>query len=780
MPANDEAFLKRLRAAFQIEAEEHVQAMAAGLLELEGGVAPERRKTLVETIYREAHSLKGAARAVNMAEIETVCQAIESVFSAWKRGELEPEREQFDALHRGVNLVTELLSPGGGPAPQISAAVQALAQVRQGGGSAQRASERHEAPAPSLPPKPGPPLDSPPSPPPAPRDSSAKAPPKNPIPAPAAPREPVRSAAPAETVRISTAKLDSVLLQAEEMLAVKMGTKERTGELRALSAELTRWQAEWARAEPELRALRGDAGGESVPAHAAFLDWNLAFFKSLDVRVGGLVRRAEQEERTLGALVDELLADAKRLVMLPFSRLMEGFPRLVRELSREEGKDVQLLLSGHGVEIDKRILEEMKDALVHLLRNCVDHGVELPAERIAAGKPARATIELHVFQAGASEVNVCVSDDGRGIEVEKVKAVAVRKGLLTEEEAARMPDEQARGLIFQSDLSTSPTITQISGRGLGMAIVRERVQKLGGRVVVESDVGRGATFRITLPLTLATLRGLTVHAAGQAFVVPLNQIERVVRVRPADVETVESRDTITMGGRVLPLVRLAEVLELASPPGVGGVQPERISEALILGVAEERIAFRVDAVGSEAEVLVKPLGWPLLRVRNIAGATVLANGRPVPILRVSDLMKSAVKVRATADAPLDEEAAAQRKPAVLVAEDSITSRTLLKNILESAGYPVTTAVDGAEALAALRAGEFGLVVSDIDMPRLDGFGLTAAIRADERLARLPVVLVSARETREDRERGVDVGASAYLVKSSFDQSDLLSVVARLA
>ncbi len=779
MAASDEAFLKRLRAAFQIEAEEHVQAMGAGLLELESGVAAERRKAVVETIYREAHSLKGAARAVNFAEIETVCQELESVFSLWKKGELEPAPEQFDALHRAVNLVGGLLAPGGGQAGRIGAVTQALAQVRQRGArperpgfAGQEPSARAKAELPDVPrglsqPAPTQSLADA-----APDAAAASAPTPATTPGVALPtrREPARLASqPAsvarETVRISAAKLDSVLLQAEEMLAVKTTVKERAAELRALAAELARWGAEWANAAPEQAA--------------AFLEWNLAFFKTLEGRTHALARRAEQDQRALGGLVDDLLADAKRLVMLPFSRLLEGFPRLVRELARDEGKDVQLVMSGHDVEIDKRILEELKDALVHLLRNGVDHGIEPPAERVAAHKPPRATVELHVSQAGASEVDVCVSDDGRGIEVEKVKAAAVRKGLVSEEEAERMDAAQAQGLIFQSDLSTSPAITEISGRGLGMAIVRERVQKLGGRIAVESEAGRGTTFRITLPLTLATLRGLTVHAGGQAFVVPLPQIERAARVCPAEVETVEGRDTIAIGGRVLPLVELGEVLELSRGPGATGKPPDRPFEVLILGVAEERIAFRVDAVGSEQEVLVKPLGWPLLRVRNVAGATVLADGLPAPILHVPDLLKSAVRTRMADRGKGTAELAPRRKVTVLVAEDSITSRTLLKSILESAGYPVKTAVDGADALAALQAGEFGLVVSDIDMPRLDGFGLTAAIRADTRLQHLPIVLVSARETREDRERGIDVGASAYLVKSSFEQSDLLSVVARL-
>ena len=650
MPANDEAFLKRLRAAFQIEAEEHVQAMAGGLIELESGTDPARRQEIIEMIYREAHSLKGAARAVNNSEIESVCQALESVFSAWKRGEAEPAREQFDALHRAVNLVGELLTPGSGAATQVSAVTASLSSAPLGKKlTVQKAPAPRELAAPMASP--------------AGAGSSQSAPPRDvaaakstaEIPSEAqrasglraatnpAPQAPQTTANRGETVRISAAKLDAVLLQAEEMLALKSAAKARTAELRALSAGLTRWKAEWAGAEAEVRAWRRSVAPDSPSqATAEFLDWNLSFFKSLDARLQSVARRAEQEERSIGGSIDELLADAKRLVMLPFGRVTEGFPRLVRELAREQGKDVQFLLSGQDVEIDKRILEEMKDPLVHLLRNCVDHGVEMPADRVAAGKPARATLEMRVLRSGASEVAVCVSDDGRGIAVERVKAAAVGKGILGEEEAARMSDEQARELIFRAELSTSPEITEISGRGLGMAIVRERVAKLSGRLVLQSEAGCGTTFRISLPLTLATLRGLTVQAAGQSFVVPLHEIERVARICPDDVQTVEGHDTITLQGRVLPLVRLAEVLGLAHSLDAGRAAADRLFEVLILGVAEEQIAFRVDAVGSESEILVKGLGWPLLHVRNIAGATTLADGKPAPILRVTDLLKSSI------------------------------------------------------------------------------------------------------------------------------------------
>ena len=342
-----------------------------------------------------------------------------------------------------------------------------------------------------------------------------------------------------------------------------------------------------------------------------------------------------------------------------------------------------------------------------------------------------------------------------------------------------MGEQEALALMFRPDVSTSPVITEISGRGLGLPIVKEKVEKLGGRVVVETRPSLGTTFRLLLPLTLATFRGILVESAGQLFVVPTANVERIVRIKNADVKTVENRQAIRLNDRAVSLVRLDEVLELRV--SAGAPDPQAYFPATVLAVGEQRIAFQVDAVLNEQEVLVKSLGKPLSRVRNIAGATVLGSGKAVPILNAADLIKSATRLAPKLAGPA-EAAAADRKAeagSILIVEDSITARMLVKSILESAGHRVKTAVDGLDGLTMLRTEDFDLVVSDVEMPRMNGFDMTARIRADKRLANLPVVLVTALASREDRERGVDVGANAYIVKSSFDQSNLLDVVRRL-
>jgi two-component system chemotaxis sensor kinase CheA len=747
MSTKDHEFLKTLRATFKVEAAEHLQVIATGLLELEKTPAPEVQRSLVETVFRAAHSLKGAARAVDFIEIESFCQSLEDAFAAWKRA--VPPPAEFDAAHRTVDAIANVMSapeaPRGGHAPGVKPLFDQAARHSEGA-----------------------------------------------VPAPASVVPPAlvaeqKAFSAGETVRITVAKLDARLVEAEEMLTAKLTTGQRAEDLRELAHRFAAWRNEWTVVEPEARAFRqvidrpdttpvGHPLSPGLARLLEFLDWNRDHLKSLESKVASLTRTAEQDHRDIGKLVDDLLADSKKLLLLPFGTLAASFPKLVRDLCRDQGKEADLVIRGEEVEIDKRILEEMKDPLIHLLRNCVDHGVETPELRVRMDKSSRATITLAVSPVNGSKVEILVADDGRGIDTEKVKASAIKHGFLPANDTSRLSDTEVQTLIFQPEVSTSPIITRVSGRGLGLAIVRERAEKLGGSVSVESQPQQGTGFRILLPSMLSTFRGILIEVEGRRFVLPTFHVERVARVTVADVQTVEGRETVALSGRVIALVRLADVLEL--PRAESKAEPSAAISVLILGLGDQRIAFVVDAVLDEQEVLVKPLRRPLSRVRNIAGATVLGSGHVAPILNVSDLLKSARKTGSAAARVAPKAKPADAK-AVLVVEDSITSRMLIKSILESAGYNVKTAVDGMEAFTLLRAEKFALVVSDVEMPRLNGFDLTARIRADKKLADLPVVLVTALETRENRERGIDVGANAYIIKSNFDQSDLLDAVRRL-
>lgn len=742
MTTKDEDFLKTLRATFKVEAAEHVHAMTAGVLALEKTPPLDVQRQVVETVFRAAHSLKGAARAVDFTDIESRCQSLEDMFAAWKRQESAPTRDALDSMHRTLDAVSAALAGAGpvrepavAPAPSSSEPARAVSIPAEAGFAVSATADK--------------------------------------------------TFSPEDTVRITVAKLDARLLEAEEMLTAKLTMGQRAEDLRTLAHRFVAWRTEWAAVEPEARALR-QARAPSSASHPTadlahvleFLDWNLGHLDALEGHVAALLRSADQDRQVIGTLVDDLLEESKKLLLLPFATLSAPFPKLVRDLCRDQGKEADLVIRGEEIEIDKRILEEMKAPLIHLLRNCVDHGIETSQERRRSGKPSRATITLAASHVNGSKVQLLVSDDGAGIDADKVKASAVEHSVLSADAARQLGDAEAQRLVFEADVTTSPMITRLSGRGLGLAIVREKTEKLGGTVSVESQSRHGTQFSIVLPSTLTTFRGILVEAAQRLFVVPTIQVERVARVKADEIRTVEGRDTVSLSGRAIALVRLSDVLEL--PRAKSNDEAHAATLVLVLGSGDQRVAFAVDAVRDEQEVLVKPLSTPLSRVRNIAGATVLGSGRVAPILNVSDLLKSARKASSVVmRAPEGARPAPVEAHSVLVAEDSITSRMLLKSILESAGYQVKTAVDGLEAFTLLRSEPFDLVVSDVEMPRLNGFDLTAKIRADKNLAELPVVLVTALETREDRERGIDVGANAYIVKSHFDQRHLLDVIRRL-
>lgn len=842
----DKAFLKRLMEAFKVEASEHIQAMSSGLLELENVLGEEEQATIVETIFREAHSLKGAARSVNMMEIETICQSLENVFAVWKNKGVEVLPEDFDVLHSAVDIVSILLTSPQKGQITISEIVQQIELVVTRTSTplvppaSQLAPEEPLQPPEEIPPQPEkepvipvspiekgkekssleepvlseveeeaegivemsvseedkepPPLEEPvlsvskewkgdvSSPAPQPKTSK---PTRRPI---SATQEKLSLS---ETVRISTARLDSILLQAEEMLAVKLSVEQHAADLREVLALFDSYKQEWDKVSPEVRTVRkvlsqeGEAGSNKQTHIRAqfsslidFLEQNSTYITLLEDKLKGVTTSVGLSRRSVGGMITGLLDSVKEVLMLPFSSLLQLFPKLVRDLSRDRGKQIELIIKGSEVEIDRRILEELKNPLIHLVRNSIDHGIEKPEERKRLNKPPRGTMTIATTQLGSSKIEIRVSDDGGGIDLERIKQKAVDNGIISGKEAEQLNEQEVIELIFQSGFSTSPLITDISGRGLGMAIVREKVEKLGGLISVKTALHKGTTFSIVLPVTLATFRGVIVQATNQMFVVPTTNVEQVIRIKPDIIKTVKNKTTISLDGRAISLVRLAEVLELQ-----GRDQDDNIHDfvtVMLLGSAEKRIAFSIDKVLNEQEVLVKSLGKQLSRVRNVAGATVLGSGQVIPILNVSDLMKSAVHVSGVSiKIETTTEVVETAKKSILLVEDSVTSRMLLKGILESAGYTVKTAVDGVEAFTMLRTEPYNLVVSDIEMPRMDGFDLTAKIRSDQDLAELPVILVTSLGDRESRERGIDVGANAYIVKSSFDQSNLLEVAQRL-
>lgn len=781
----EEGFSKRLQAIFQVEAEEHINVLTTGLIELEKNPHNTMSPGLIETIFREAHSLKGAARSVNRNDIESICQALESLFAKLKDKQIYFSASQFDLVHKSLDALSKMISGAGtGSVMSNRALLNQLQAITENNQSERTQKEQtpiattrsdelgqsdrpvHGALSDKEAMSEGTPSSA----------IAQRVPPGQREPAPA---ESVDDKPPAlETVRIQTSKLDPLFLQAEQMIQSKIAFVQRTSDLKSICDFIASWKT-------ELRKLEARRSGDNGLHVTEIMNWSHEKLDETERTIFAVMHAIESDQRSLGRMIDEHVESMKDILMLPVSTMIEVFPRLVRDLSRSQGKEVELITHGKEIEVDKRILEELKDPLIHLLRNCIDHGMQKPEVRLESKKPSHGTITLTFMVVDGRNLEIRISDDGTGIHVDKVRSAAVRAGLVSKDNVDKLGVQESVAFIFKSGITTSPMITDISGRGLGLAIVREKVENLGGKVFVESQPDIGTTFRLLLPLALSTVRGVLVKTAGHFFMIPTGNVERALRIRSEEIKTVENRETILIDQDTVWITPLGDVLGL--PHRTKALSPQKGKEPslphfihiVVLTQGNSRIGFKVDAIVDEHQILVKTLGRQLQSVRNISGAAVLGSGTVVPVINVSDLMQSASDFVSMKRTPHHEIQAEAKSYKVLVTDDSITSRTLIKNILETAGYEVITAVDGVDAATKALVGEFDLIVSDVDMPRMNGFELTAKLRKDKHLSEVPVVLVTALESREDREHGIDVGANAYIVKSSFDQSNLLEVIKKL-
>ncbi len=587
------------------------------------------------------------------------------------------------------------------------------------------------------------------------------------------PNPPVRPSG-EETLRVSMKKLSGLMAQVGELLAARVRTDQRLSELRAvLAAEEERFKA-----QSMIRAMVRDDAPPNVDGWAKRLintqQDDLEHERLLVRRLREIVRTFEADALQSTILSGQLQEDIRRIQTFPLANVLEPLPRAVRNMAREGGKMVDLLITGSELELDKKVLEELRDPLYHLLRNAVDHGCEPPAIRSALGKPSRGSIRIHAEHRG-DVVTITISDDGPGVDVAAVRRAATAANLITPIEAAEMPEPRVLELLFAPGLTTRSEAGGLSGRGVGLDAVRTNIEKLHGSVNVESRQGVGTSFVIVLPLTIYVVHSLLLRVGEEQFAMPISSIQRILRISTNDILEVEQTHAIVVDGRPIALVPLGTLLGLPvelPPP------PERIP-VLVIGIGETRCALAVREIVSDQTILAKNLEPPLVRVRNIAGATIMGDGRVVLMLNPIDLIKSASGRDAARFQSLIPRIEQRTNPKLLLVDDSFTTRALERSVLEVAGFDVVAVADGAEALSALEFEPFDIVVTDVSMPEMTGLELCNHIRGNERLRRLPVVLVTSLSSEEDRRAGLAVGADAYIVKSEFDHEDFVRTVNEL-
>lgn len=491
-----------------------------------------------------------------------------------------------------------------------------------------------------------------------------------------------------------------------------------------------------------------------------------------------IVSELEQDTVHLGYQAEDIYQRAMELRLLPLATITEDFERSLRDLARTLGKELDFKVTGKEVELDRTVLDLIKPMLLHVLNNAVDHGIETPETRLQAGKPSFGRVHLSAQYEGAF-IQIVVSDDGQGIDPAKVRGAAVKRGLLSADEAARLSDEAALYLVLQPGFSTREFITDVSGRGVGLDVVKTNLDQVKGNLTLSSKIGQGTELRLRVPSSLAMFTGLLVEAAGETYVIPQQYIVEILRLAPAEVRTELGREVVRLRERTIPLVSLAGLLSGVSR-SIEDELPEGRVSVVVLNFRDQLLGCLVDRAIGLHDVVVKGLGSQLKSLDYISGATLLGAGTPALIISVADLYGARQTTEGTRlrEAHAARQAKA-RRGRVLVVDDSITTRTMEKNILETHGYDVTIAVSGFDALEKLSGNSFDLMVSDVEMPGMTGFELTKKVREREETRALPVIIVTSLASADDRRRGMEAGAQAYIVKGTFDQGVLLETVEAL-
>ena len=751
---------------FRDETAENIRILNAGLLVLESlePSAADRREQ-IDTIFRAMHTIKGSARVLGFDQVGRVAHTCEYILGAVREGRRELDRALADDMLRGGDAILDLVDAAinGRPA---NVDVEALTVTLGRGGRSEE------------------PVDRPPS------AETAAAPASIELPVPAAnvglrapiaapTPEPVATpalarnvrAAGSQTIRVRVDRLDKLLNLAGELAVGRQAQTTHLQTLGEISTLIGQQERMLQALERELKQLRfSQTQRESLERH---MNGALNAGDQASKLIRAHAERFEQHTNHTTQLVEDLEQEVMTARLLPISTSFANLPRAVRELARETDKVIGLTLLGEATELDRKMIESLNDPLIHLIRNAVDHGIEPPDEREQLGKPRQGTITVTAEALGAF-VNLTIRDDGRGMDPKLLREAAVRKNLFSAEAAALLTDQESLELIFTPGFSTAPMITDISGRGVGMDVVRTNIVELGGQVHVDSRIGVGTSIMLALPLTLITTRVLLVALGEYTFALPASSCQASIWAYAEHVQTIEGRAMLPYEGRLASLLRLADLLD------VDGAQPfpsRRRTPAIVIGAAQRPLALLIDQLIDEREVVVKPLGPLMEKQRRFSGAIQMGDGRLVLLLNPLVLAQAARGMALLTTIVKHDDA--RRNSRLLVADDSFTTRELIRTILQSAGYDVTTAVDGLDALDKLRASPYDLVVSDVEMPRVDGFQLTSRIRTDLGLTELPVIIVTSLASEAHRRRGLEAGAQAYIVKSQFNQSNLLEIVQQL-
>ncbi|OEZ99817.1 gliding motility regulatory protein [Janthinobacterium sp. HH107] len=746
---------------FRMEADSQTQILTDGLLAMERHAGD---AAAVEAMMRAAHSIKGAAAIVGLQVVVQLAHGMEDSFVAAQHGRLKLTPERVDVLLSGVDLIVQLsrLDDAGAEAwlaanaAQIDQTLNAIAGI----------ADLPELPAlPSLPAS---------APAPLPQETPNPTELQAPVASGLAGEEPESAAAPAPRAGAAPAK--AVAQNFDKLLSLASESRINAHQMHPFVGALQRFKRNQSSLFSAIEHLHEAIARSADPG---LMEKSLlALQKTQPLKQFMLEHIADIEtyERRLLAVSQGMVDEVLALRMRPFRDGIHAFPRMVRDLARSLGKEVQLEIEGEDTLVDRDILAKIESPLNHMLRNAIDHGMEGPYERIDAGKEAMGTIRMEARHR-AGMLSIEISDDGRGVDLEKIRQSVIERKMASPAMAAALSPGELLEFLFLPAFSLKATANQLSGRGVGLDIVHETIRQQNGTVRLESEPGRGFRALITLPLTQSIVRALVVDVHGEAYAIPIVKVESVVRVPQAAIHTLENKQFFELKGEHLGLVSAAQVLEL----GEAASQTDDLP-VVVIGRGKQSYALVVDAIRGEQSLAVQAIDPIFGKMRDISAAALLDDGEPVLILDVPDLLLSIDKLLHEGGLhQLAQAGHAQQRRAkrILVVDDSLTVREMERKLLLARGFEVDVAIDGIDGWNVVRSGEYDLVITDVDMPRMDGIELVSLIKKDLHLHKLPVMIVSYKDRPEDRARGLSAGADYYLTKGSFHDETLLDAVADL-
>ena len=763
--------MKEIMEDFLIEAFELIEQIDHDLVELEAN--PEDLE-LLNRIFRVAHTVKGSSSFLNFDVLTELTHHMEDVLNKARKGELKITPDIMDVVLESVDMMKGLLESIRDNGSDAAAGIDIknicvrLTQISEG----EAPSAASEAPA----------------------AAPAPEPVKEPEPA-----TPAEEAAPevsdAELSKLSDSEVEAEI---ERLLKVRKAEDQARRASKGIAPKSPEEIAPAASAAPAPAAKpapsRERDADKKVPAassssavaqeqtirvevkrldHLMNLIGELVLGKNRLLKIYDDVEERYEGEKfleelnqvvsSLSLVTTDIQLAVMKTRMLPIAKVFNKFPRMIRDLSRELGKQIDLEISGEETELDKSIVEEIGDPLVHIIRNSCDHGIEDPETRKAMGKPEKGLVQLKAYNEG-NHIVVEIVDDGKGLDADMLKAKSIEKGIITEREADAMSEKEAFGLIFKPGFSTAAKVTNVSGRGVGMDVVKTNIEKLNGIIDIESEVGKGTVMKLKIPLTLAIIQSLLVGTQEEFYAIPLASVLETVRVPIDDIYTIDGKNVLRLRDEVLSLVRLSDVFGV-NKVFDGGDQ----TYVVIIGVAEAKLGIIVDTLVGQEEIVIKSMGDYLQNIPGIAGATIRGDGRVTLIIDVGAMMEMAKDIKVDIRAEIEDSTKAKEKPSdykVLIVDDSKMDRTIMQKALEPTGVTIIEATNGVEALNVIKSGEhsFDAILIDIEMPRMDGYTLAGEIRKYSKYRNLPLIAVTSRTSKTDRLRGVEVGMTEYITK----------------